>query len=210
MTATAQREPLVAVLDEVTHTYTVRGAPVPGVTSILDGVLKEFAHIDRETLRRAQERGTAVHKACELYVLGTLDYATLDPALVPYLEAFIRFLGETGFVPQHCETVIYSERYGYAGKLDLLGKADRQQFRWLVDIKTPETLPKSVGPQSAAYEQAAHETGLVDLARERIERKALQLFNDGTYTLQALNDKSDLNIFLAALTIQRFQQRRFK
>jgi hypothetical protein len=194
-------------LDEATHTYTVDGVEVPGVTRILDEVLQEYRGVDPDVLRRAQERGTAAHKAAELYDLGTLDFTSLHPEVEPRLEAYIKFLADTGFEPDTIEKPVYSARYGYCGTPDRTGKAKGHKRRWLIDLKTPAVLQRSVGPQTAAYECAARESGVIG-AKEVIERYALQLRDDGTYKLIALRDPGDMNVFLAALTIYRFKNRR--
>ena len=52
--------------DDETHTYIVDGIIVPSVTQILG---RKFGHkyddVSAETLNKAAERGTAIHKAIE-------------------------------------------------------------------------------------------------------------------------------------------------
>lgn len=195
----------VLQFDESAHRYTLDGMELPSVTHILDDVFDEYRSIDAETLRRAQERGTAVHRACELYDKDQLDFSSLDPTIAPYLEAYINFLSETGFSPQVIEQSVNSQKYGYAGTLDRIGTPKRSKHRWQVDIKTSVVLGKTVGPQTAAYDQAARECGLIS-TKEKVSRFALQLRDDGKYRLTPFDSASDFSIFLSALTIYKFKR----
>lgn len=195
----------VLQFDDATHSYTLGGVLLPSVTHILDDVLQEYNGIDPDTLRRAQERGTAVHKACELHDLDDLDYESIDDMLAPYLGAYIRFLGDVPGEIVAIEKRVHSEKYGYAGTLDRIFAPKRKKRRWLIDLKTPTQIRRTVGPQTAAYEQAAREVGLLD-QKERIERFALQLRDDGNYRLVPCESPADFSVFLSALTIHKFKR----
>ena len=83
--------------DPATHTYKTDDVVRPGVTTIL----KKARLIDTDAPwfdEYSRDRGTAVHLACELWDLGTLDESTLDPVLVPYLDGWRLFMAETGAV----------------------------------------------------------------------------------------------------------------
>ena len=70
------------LFDEEAHRYELDGRYIPNVTSII----KPLSTLDRvpaEVLARAAERGKAVHKACELHLLGDLDETTLDDEIAP-------------------------------------------------------------------------------------------------------------------------------
>jgi len=190
--------------DEATHRYTLNGVELPSVTKILDDVLQEYASIDAETMRVARERGTAVHKACELHDKDSLDYDSLDPVVLPYMEAYIKFLNDTGFDPQIIEQPVHS-RFRYAGTLDRIGSAKHSKNRWQIDIKTPKSISTSVGPQTAAYDQAARECGWIE-KKEKVERYALQLRDNGTYRMVPCQSPIDFNVFLSALTIYNFKR----
>lgn len=68
--------------DPVAHRYTLDGRVLPSVTQILRG-LDDFSHVPARVLERARDRGTRVHSACNLDVLGTLDEATVDDEVAP-------------------------------------------------------------------------------------------------------------------------------
>lgn len=191
--------------DEVAHRYTLDGVELPSVTHILDDVFDEYRSIDPDTLRRAQERGTAVHKACELYDLEQLDITTVDESIAPYLAGYINFLSETKFEHHAIEQKVVSRKYGYAGTLDRLGVLGKSKRRCQIDLKSSVSVSRSVGPQTAAYDQAAREEKYIG-AKEIMDRYALQLRADGGYRLLPCKSPADFSVFLSALTIYKFKR----
>lgn len=179
------------------HEYRVDGRVVPSVTQILEPYTS-LEYVDRETLRIAQELGDHVHLACHLYETGQLDEATLDPALVPYLDGWKAFLYDTGAVVLLSEHRVASRKRGYAGTLDSMvfwGKSKR-----LIDRKSGSVVPCTVGPQTAAYAEAyAEQTG------ERIrDRYCIHLPGDGRYRSHPLKDPRDWINFQSALNLHRW------
>lgn len=106
---------IIPDFDPVKHVYRVNGKKVPGVTEVLKsiGITKEFSGVDPFY----RDRGIASHAAIDLYLHDDLDETSLDPVCVPYLEGFKKW-----WVPQSCETelMLYSEKYGFAGTMDLV------------------------------------------------------------------------------------------
>lgn len=185
--------------DPVTHTYSRNGLVVPGVTSVIESVLDQFAGVPQEVLEQARIRGQHVHKATALYDLDDLDIATLDVALLPFLEAWIKFRKETGFHPLAVEEQIYHPRYHYAGTFDRVGALFGELA--LIDIKSGAVFP-SVGPQSVAY-AAAYNHRRADKIRTRW---AVQLSADGNYKLHQLKDwNGDFSVFLSALNLRMWR-----
>lgn len=181
----------------VGHQYLLNNRPVPSVTQVLQPY-SGLEFVDREVLARAAEFGTHVHEACHLLNLGRLDADNLDEALVPYVQAWAQFLEDTGAVVVLSEHRVASEAYNFAGTIDTIvhwGKSSR-----LVDIKSTSGVPRTVGPQTAAYRQALKEsTG--DSVRDRY---CVQLKPDGRYALHKLTDPNDWNIFQSALNLHRW------
>lgn len=179
------------------HTYRLDGREVPSVTQVLEP-FSSLEYVDRELLRRAAEFGNHVHEACHLFNIDTLDRRTLDPVLAPYVSAWEQFLDDTGAVVLQSEHRVASRKFKYAGTVDTTvfwGKSKR-----LIDIKSIASLPRTVGPQTAAYAEAYYEdTG------ERIrDRYCVQLKPDGAYSVQKLSDPNDWNIFQSALNLYRW------
>lgn len=183
--------------DEASHTYSLGGVRVPSVTQILDAY-SGLEFVKPDVLAAAAEFGQHVHEACHLFNEERLDWASLHPELVPYVKAWERFLEDTGAVVLGSEERVVSRRHGFAGTLDsrlAWGRSTR-----LVDIKSTSGVPRTVGPQTAAYAEAhAEATG------ERLrDRYCVHLKPDGKYTVHKLEDPRDWEIFKAALVLHRW------
>ena len=194
--------------DPKTHTYALKGLPIPSVTQVIAGT-QDFLGVSEEVLEAARERGRRVHAATALYDTDgwtpEVEEAA-DSEICSYLEAWVKFVEDTGFNPLVIEEPVYSFRHRFAGTVDRVG--------WLrgtmvvLDIKTaasPGRLHPAVGLQVAAYEHA-HNTGQDRLPKAKA-RYAVQLRPDGKYTLTQYVDKADLSVFLACLTLHNWRQR---
>ena len=101
--------------DEASHTYTIKGQPVPSVTQCL----REAGLIDESWYSlAAAERGTFVHQACALYDRDELDMSTLDTKLAPYVEAWAKFRAQAKVEMVIVEQPYYSFEHGFAGTID--------------------------------------------------------------------------------------------
>lgn len=191
--------------DAEKHEYRLNGFVVPSVTQAL-AILYNFDVIPKGTLEYARDRGIAVHAATALYDQDNLDEESLDPVLRPYLDAWKEFCGCTGFFADHIEARVHSSKYRYAGTLDRVGTTKRS---WgleeiIVDIKTATTISPVTGPQLAAYEQACRET-FVGWSKKPIPRFTVQLRDDGTYRMHQHKDRTDFQVFQAALQIYQWR-----
>jgi hypothetical protein len=187
----------VIQFDEALHEYRVDGRRLPSVTEILKPLYTDLRFVDKDLLDYAGSRGTAVHKAVELHVLGTLDYSSLQGEVADYFEQYLAFEADTGFQPVISELRV-SSKLGYAGTLDLGGYLNGKFA--LVDLKTTASLSKAVALQTAAYQKAMNETSeykaesrfALRLGRTKYELKAYQ------------NDSQDFASFLGFLTVHRW------
>ena len=182
--------------DAASHTYRLGGVRMPSVTQILDP-LQELDGIPRHILEAAAAFGTNVHLACHLLNQGVLDEDALDPALVPYLTGWRTFLSDVSGVVIGSEVRVINRQLRYAGTLDSLVRI--KGVTELVDIKATAAIPRTVGPQTAAYAQA--------LGEPRIKRRVVQLRRDGTYSTERLNESTDWNLFLSALNVHNWRHR---
>ena len=186
--------------NEERHEYRLGGQRLPSVTEVLDPI-NELDGIPRDVLRAAADFGTHVHIACELHDAGTLDRDQLDPALEPYLQAWEKFLADTG-----AKVLANEERVchpiGYAGTLDRV--IELRGKRHVADLKTSAAVPRTVGPQTAAYREAWLQCRKRDLCLSVI-RYCVHLKPDGTFRLHKLTDPSDWSIFVSALNIWRWR-----
>jgi hypothetical protein len=137
------------VFDQASHTYTLDGVKLPSVTEVLRP-LENFDGVPRDALEHARLRGQHVHEAMALLVREDLDWLSLDPELVPYLEGGKRFLEESGITVIASEFRVACKRLRVAGTLDLLGVLRNSEC--VLDFKAAAAVPLTVGPQCAAYE----------------------------------------------------------
>jgi len=171
----------VIEFNESTHTYTSEGAKVPSVSTIITDLLgSDYSKIDPFYAHR----GTAVHKAIELYLGKRLNMDSLDEHVKPYFEAFLRFEKETEFVVEETELRIFSERLWFAGTLDLIGMIGGKKF--LLDIKTGQK-QKWHDLQTAGY--------AIGYGDEDIKRGCIYLKKNQTYQLQPHLSKIDFMVF---------------
>jgi ATP-dependent exoDNAse (exonuclease V) beta subunit len=178
------------------HEYRWNGQIVPSVTQVLD-LLSDYSMVPLAILERKKQIGQALHAAIELDLNGELDYDTIHPVWEGYFIGWQKFISQSGFVVESNEQKIFSEKYRFAGTLDLVGQLNNESV--LIDAKTTAILMPTVGPQTAAYAEG--------IKKPRIKRYALQLSPDGKYNLEPCTDKNDWAIFQAALTLWYWRQK---
>lgn len=186
--------------DPVKHRYTLHpsGVILPSVSEILAPV-KDFSGIPPAVLEKARDRGTAVHKACELFDLGTLDEDDLDEQLVPYLAAWSKFMVD--FKPDWTEIELpgYHNTLFYAGTPDRRGKqggrGDRKRI--VVDIKGTYSLDPAVSLQLSGYDLMG--------AEKCDELWSVRLLKDSTYVRTV--HRAEHSTFLSCLNILRWKQK---
>lgn len=191
--------------DAAEHRYTVAGERWPSVTEVLEP-LNELDGIPRAVLKAAAEFGTHVHMATDLYDKGILDEPALDPHLAPYLAGWKLFLRDTGAKVLHSEVRVAHPKLRYAGTLDKIVQwTRRRSIQSQIDIKSG-LVPRTVGPQTAAYNAAGESMG-VAWWRPNTDRYCLQLKPDASYRLTKLTDASDWSIYLSALNLHRWRNK---
>ncbi|MEX3859675.1 hypothetical protein AB3X94_37430 [Paraburkholderia sp. BR10923] len=199
--------------DRAAHRYSVNGQELPGVSRVLWPVSPWNAEnnpgVSHEVLQNKAAIGRAAHRAIELDIAGQLDASTLHPLVSPYFTAWQRFQSEAQYLAAESELRVWHPGLGYAGTLDSLGYLHDRPA--LVDFKCTVDVGPTVGPQTAAYREAAASTPELDPELREIARDArrwcLQLKADGTYRLVPLDDPNDLRVFLALLTVHNFKIR---
>lgn len=159
-----------------------------------------YARVPYTALEEKRALGVAVHAATHFHDDNDLDMATVDPAIMPYLEGWIAFKWQCRFEPQEREIHVYHPVYGYRGTLDALGLMKDEPA--LVDLKCSEVDPRIFGPQTAAYLEAwQYQTN----DRTPRTRWCVQL-GRGTYRVAKHSNRRDFNVFLATLEIYNFSQ----
>jgi hypothetical protein len=182
--------------DEIEHRYYWQGKPVPGVTSVLSA-LHNFDGVPEEILKPAQDRGTAVHLACEYDDKGILDDASIDERISGYVQAWRQFRSDNATEWTHIEHQCFHSVLRYAGTLDRAGTINGE--KWLIDIKTSVQSHPVWGVQTAAYSNAANLTDH--------KRGTIQLRSDGTYRFHEWKSASDWPVFVSLLTVNNFLEK---
>lgn len=103
---------------EATHEYFVDGERKPSVTQVLKicGMVD-----DRFFTEFGRWRGSATHKATHYYDEGDIDRRTIDPAVKPRLNGWIKFRKDTGYTPTLIEQICYDEIREFCGRPDRRG-----------------------------------------------------------------------------------------
>jgi hypothetical protein len=136
--------------DEATHIYRVNGEVKRSVTQIL----KDVGIINYDGVPDYyRDRGTAIHRGCELLAQGYLDWSTVHEDYLPCLKRFEVFMKDYEYVSS--EQVLYCPTMDYCGTFDLLVRDKKSGDISIVDIKTSKTPADWWGLQLAAYAYAA-------------------------------------------------------
>lgn len=166
-------------------------APLPGrfwsVTTILGQIYRKIEWRWTEDQWRAEqsreyyrERGRMIHKACWLIASGQgVKRSSLDPDYRRAVLQFEDFLRRTQAEVLDSETIVYSRRWGIAGRRDLkarIGSGRRGRHVWNIDLKSGQE-DRLVGLQTYAYR--ALELEMLEGKDAQPERRgALYLSND--------------------------------
>jgi len=190
---------VVLEFDRARHRYTVGGVVLASVTQVLEPE-EQLDGIAPDVLEAGRLRGQHVHEACALLAHNNLDWRTLDPLLVPYVDACNRFLTHADLTVLLVEQRMYDPQLQIAGTMDLLGVINGKE--WILDYKSG-VVSRTWGPQLAAYEYLyrLHHGG-----RQR-RRGVVQLRDDSSYRLIELSDSRDWSIFVSCLNLWHWRQR---
>lgn len=193
---------MLLTFDPAEHVYHLDGRKIPGVTEVLDQLV-DFRFVKAADLERARQLGRAVHVACEIEDNGqVIDPKTLAPVVVPYLEAYRKFLAEVKPEWRGIEEKVCHEMHRYAGTLDRRGFVFKR--RSVLDIKSGVESP-TVALQTAAYLEAHDSVYGAD--EETPSRFALYLRDDATYRLTEIKTsrQQDFRTFLSALNLYNWR-----
>lgn len=192
--------------DKETHRYTIAGRTIPSVTQVLKR-LYDWDGIPDAVLEYARERGSMVHKACELLDCNDLDYDDLDAQLVPYMQAWKSFKQATGFIPKHIEQPFYSERLGVCGTPDRVGVLSSLTGKPAAVIEIKATA--EISPV-AALQLAGYQLILRDNDESCYHRYIVLLQPSGKYKLQSCPSVLDIPVFLGELQSYKWRLRHGK
>jgi len=183
--------------NEADHTYVVDGVPCPSVTTVLDP-LQVWDNIPPRMLEEARIFGQHVHVAADLLIRGALEWSALSPALVRPMEGVRNFLTDSGFIPISSEVIVGCAKRRVAGRLDVRGLMRRAEA--VIDWKATAALPRTVGPQTAGYDDLYRAPRGINRPQKRFCVQLGEQFSRG-YLVHALTDPRDIHIFNSALNI---------
>lgn len=159
--------------------YTRNGIYYPSVTSILqympkgkffENWLKDVGHNADIIARKAADEGNQVHDAVERYLQGEklslIDENGYSKYSIDVWKMILKFHNFwVTYKPTLIESEIhlFSEKYTYAGTCDLVLEINGE--KWLLDIKTSNSLHVGQNLQLSAYAQAWNE-----IYEEKIDR----------------------------------------
>jgi len=187
--------------DDVNHLYWENGVWVASCTQILKlQGLVDFSMVKPEVLAAKSVLGTQVHGLTESHDLyGDIDPSWITEENEPYFKAWLKFLGESGFVPDkeyiEWQTIAEIHGYRYGVKIDRLGMMRGE--RCLIELKCSDTIQQSWQFQLAGQEMAV-------TRRPRcgeIKRLTCRLRKNGTYRLSSpyTDHQGDAQQFVSAL-----------
>lgn len=121
-----------------THTYLLDGVELPSITQILKIRFgNKYDRVDRETLKRAAERGTAVHEAIEKYCTQGIESDLIEVRNFKFLQRLYDFTVIENEVP----VILFRDGKPIAaGRLDMVIRIGDKLGG--ADIKRTSTLDK--------------------------------------------------------------------
>lgn len=202
------------VFDPRTHTYRVRGEIRPHITEI---VPSDFSHVPPRNLERARLRGSAVHKATELYDLKVFDWCCSEIMgqpfikIEPYLLAWVKAVNEyeIEFEPCDVERRLYHPIDGYAGTGDRprawIKPPNQRRRLATVEIKSIAKMNDSVGLQTAGQQRAENYRARVLGIPVTEDRWGIQLRKDGSYKAYQYTNRHHERVFLSYLCTLNYE-----
>jgi hypothetical protein len=200
------------------HRYVLDGRPEVSVTGVLKWAgLIRLGGIPEPVLERARQRGTDVHTIVQYDNDGALDECSVDDEYRGYLDAWRRFRREATFRPVLSERRLASRRYRVCGTLDAIGTLDGVGA--IVDAKTGSPDDVAADLQTAAYEGLAREWAALGEDHElalllnsspflRIQRVAVQLRRDGTFSVECYTAPTDWTHFVTLVSAYHIAEAR--
>ena len=204
--------PRVLTFDPIAHAYQVDGEPVPSVTQLLEdaGMTPDYSAIPRPVLEHARERGIHVDLCCDLLDADDLDWRSVHPEALPYVDAWMAFREHEGFTPVASQVPLYHPTYGYCGTTDVVGTLPGARPA-VVERKTTAKMSPTYALQTAGYGldglwYAPPGGGvLAPVPWTRPVRLGVQLRRDGSYLLVPYDDPEDLAAFLGVVALGRWR-----
>ena len=160
-----------------------------------------YENVPKTILDYAADRGTRVHKYCELYACNML-FETVDEDCFEYVQAFIDWFDENVEEVVHTETRLYCDTFSFQGQFDLIAKLKNRPGNTLIDTKTCLKTSRVWPIQLSAYQYLCSNNGICIS-----DRMVLQLTKDrkyNEYVFHAETYKKDRETFFSILAIHDY------
>ena len=166
-------------------------------------LFNEFSNIDPIVLSRACDRGTKVHKYCEMHVLGEYFPEPSD-SLIGYLNSFRRWYDLMVVELISSEGRFYDEIVKVTGAIDIVAILQGDTVPTIIDIKTSAVEAKTWCLQTAMYRHLYNGQGGVKLKAER--RIALRVDKGGgmAKVYEYTDYERDIKLYMGILNAWRF------
>ena len=170
------------------------------ITSVLS-FYSDFSNIDPVVLKNACDRGTRVHRFCELYAKNLL-IEPVDDDCKPYFESFVKWFDSVVDYPIYTEQRIFCETHKITGQIDLILKLKGSDTICIVDLKTPQLESKTWRLQTSAYQYLVES----EFDFDKTSRACLMLDRKGGIPKykQYSSDEIDKILFFNALELYKF------
>jgi len=197
--------------EPLSHTYRVDGLVVPSVTQLLDdaGLTPDYSVVAPSVLLHARHRGIHIDACCDLLDEDDLDWRSVHPEALPYVEAWARFCADEGYEPWGGQIPLYHPAHGYAGTADSIGELGG---RWVVvERKATTKMAATYALQTAGYAQpglwmAPRGGGALEpVPWQTPARLGVQLRRDGRYVVVPYEDGDDFAAFLGVVALSRWR-----
>lgn len=174
------------------------------------------ARAHQDVWAKARDDGTALHKIAETLVYGTpmpdqVDGVPVADHVADMAQWLARWFDAWQVEPVKHEGLVYSDRWQYAGRFDLVADlADGQ--RWLLDFKTtasgvwPETALQLAGYRHASHyvDDDGHDKPLAELGIERAG--VVWVRPDHAWLVPVLADERVFGYFAHCRSLYAFRQ----
>ena len=180
----------------------------PSVTEILSdvGLAPDLSMVKPEVLAWASARGTALHRAIELYTKGTLDVDSLHPEIAWALKGYLDFVEASGHQPIASELELIHPTWGYMGHPDRIGTLRSAEGPVLIDWKMTSAFAANYVRHQLAGYRLLWNANHPDLSVSKCF--GLWLKKDGTYRLIDVTDAEAEQAFLAAVCVYKAKRRK--
>lgn len=146
----------------------------------------------------AAGRGTTVHSIIEVYKHTKEHVEGVPEAFRGYANAFRSWIDDYDIEILENERTVFSEKYSYAGTLDIIAKNKKSGKTLIVDVKTGKDIYPEAFLQLSAYKQALAEEGIA------INSTAVLLLKeDGSYNFE--EEDGNFQAFLATMILFRWK-----